>query len=225
MYFTLGSAFNIILIDELSIKNMISKSIKDSKKDLIMNVSKELFLSNGINNVFIKDISLRCNLGEATIYRYYNKKENIIILSAISLQKEILENYFRINDSLNGITSLKHYFNAYLNIFKEHKNYYNFLRELDVYILNNNVNNLITYEKGIDSFKEIFMNIFNKGIKDNTIKEIEDIDTYFYSSSHALIGLCEKLSIDKAIIKQDENQDKVKEIELLINSYINLVSK
>lgn len=54
---------------------MISKSIKDSKKDLIINVSKELFLLNGINNVFIKDISLRCNLGEATIYRYYKKKK------------------------------------------------------------------------------------------------------------------------------------------------------
>lgn len=204
---------------------MISNSLKDSKKELIINVSKDLFLLNGINNVFIKDISFKCKLGEATIYRYFKKKENIVILSAIFLQEEILDNYFKINESYDGITSLKSFFNAYLKIFIEHKNYYNFLRELDVFILDNNVKDLIMYEKGIDSFKEIFMNIFKKGVNDNTIKEIEDIETYFYSSSHSLIGLCEKLSIDKAIIKQDENQNKVKEIELLINSYINLISK
>ncbi len=195
----------------------------DVRKDYIINESKDLFLTKGIESVLIKDIAYKTNVGEATIYRYFKKKDNLVIQAAISIQNEILPRYFVFDNSEKGIELIKDFYEIFLKIFNEHPNYYTFLKELDVYILRNDIKELEEYESGIQKFGSIYKEMVNKGLEDNSLKKDLDYETFFYSSTHALLGICEKLALTKAIIKQDENQKKNEEIELLINSFINFI--
>ena len=199
------------------------KVLMDVRREYIIKESRDLFLKKGINEVLIKDIAYKTNVGEATIYRYFKKKDNLVIEAAINIQNEILPKYFNFDEFKSGIDSIKEYYDVFLKIFNEHQNYYTFLKELDVYILNHEVKELKDYENGINSFGSIYKKLIDKGLEDKTIKENIDYETFFYSSTHALLGICEKLALKKAIIKQDENQKKEKEIELLINSFINFI--
>ncbi len=195
----------------------------DVKKEYIINESKNLFLTKGIEAVLIKDIAFKTNVGEATIYRYFKKKDNLVIQAAISIQNEILPKYFAFDNKKTGIELIKDYYEVFLKIFNEHQNYYTFLKELDVYILRNDIKELEEYESRIKDFGIIYHDMIIKGLNDNTLKKDLDYETFFYSSTHALLGICEKLALQKAIIKQDEKQKKNEEIELLINSFINFI--
>ncbi len=198
-------------------------TLMNVKQDYIVKVSKELFLTEGIEKVLIKDIAEKADIGEATIYRYFKKKSNLVIQVALLIQKEISSLYFSFDEGANGIDSIKGYYGAFLSVFLTHQSYFTFLQELDIYILKNDIKELGEYEQGIASFGLIYQKMVEKGLNDGSIKQDIDYETFFYSSTHALLGLCEKLALSKAIIKQDESQKKKEEIEMLIGSFINFI--
>ena len=66
---------------------------------------------------------------------------------------------------------------------------------------------------------EVFINAYNKGLIDKTVKEINDINSFYLTTTHALMGLCKKLANSNILI-QDEKMDKVKEIEMLIDIFM-----
>ncbi len=192
------------------------------KRDYILKESEELFLSKGIETVLIKDVALKAGIGEATIYRYFKKKSNLVIEVALDMQKKILSQYFKFDDT-TGFELIKGYYMSFLSIFVSHQPYFNFLKELDIYILKNEIDDLKEYEEGITNFGLIYRTMVEKGLKDGTIKQDLDYETFYYSSTHALLGLCEKLSLNKAIIKQDKGQKKNEEIKMLISSFLNFI--
>ena len=61
------------------------------------------------------------------------------------------------------------------------------------------------------------MKAYNEGLNDKTIKEIEDVDVFYYSTSKALLELCKKESMEIDLIKQDKLVDKKKIILKLID--------
>ena len=60
------------------------------------------------------------------------------------------------------------------------------------------------YSKGLDLFSEEFNKTYEEGLKDGTIKRIENIRTFYYSTTHAMLELCKKLSSNAKIVKQDD---------------------
>jgi hypothetical protein len=106
-----------------------------------------------------------------------------------------------------------------LNIYKDNPAYYKFINEFDAFLVNNDNKNTAAYEAGIIAFKNKFDEIYKLGLKDGSVKEIKDIDIFYYASTHALLGLCKKLA-DKDIISQDAKLDKAREIEVLIETIL-----
>ena len=198
-------------------------TLKDMKYKLIVDGVTDLFLNRGINVVTIKDVASSLGLGEATIYRYFTKKENLVTEIAIKLEEEIFNSYFKIDDSLNGYETISKFYLCFLEVFINRKEFYRFISEFDNFVLNKDCN-LSEYEKKLALFYEVFVNGFNKGIKDESIKEIDDIDAFYLTTTHALMGLCKKLASDDILI-QDERINKVKEIKLLIDIIMNSIKK
>lgn len=200
----------------------MAKSLIEKKNEII-EIAKQLFLKEGIEKVLISDVAKKSNVGEATIYRYFQKKENLIVLAAVSLENELIDKYFKIKKESNGLESIKSFYNIFLEVFKNHIEYYKFLLEFDLYLLNNDNLELDNYENGIEKFKEYYLKFIKLGIEDKSIKKDLDYELFFNSSCHSLLALSKHLSIDKALIKQDLNLNKIKEIECLISSFINYI--
>ena len=198
-------------------------SFKDLKRDYIIDSAKKLFLSKSISEITIKDISSVSGIGEATMYRYFSNKENLVIAVSLSIQKDILKNPFSTQEE-NGIQQISDFFNLFRNIFIEHKNYFKFISEFDTVYLNNIKNKENKeYSLGLDVFFDLFVRAYQLGLKDKTIKEVKDIKLFYYTSTHSLLELCKKLASTDSNLKQDKEVNKLSEIEYLISLFISVL--
>ena len=60
------------------------------------------------------------------------------------------------------------------------------------------------------------MSAYEQGLKDGSVKEQKDINLFYFSTTHALLELCKKLSL-KAVLNQDLIIAKEEEIKYLIS--------
>ena len=193
---------------------------KDLKREYIIDSAKKLFLNKSISEITIKDISAVSDLGEATIYRYFSNKENLVVAVSLSIQQDILSVPFTQNEKC-GLEQIKNFFELFRNIFIEHKNYFKFIAEFDTLYLNNIKNQ--DYSLGLDAFYEVFMHAYELGLKDKSIKEVKDIKLYYYTCTHSLLELCKKLASNDSELKQDKEVNKLDEIEYLISLFISIL--
>ena len=189
---------------------------KDLKTKYIVDVANKLFLERGISDVTIKDIANEAEIGEATIYRHFLKKQNIVLASALSLKERVFEGYFDLSKGKTGFEKVEIFYNSYLNIFKHSPEYFYFINEFDAYMCMEENVSLEEYEKEVDSFKSEYFDAFNEGLKDHSIRKIDSIETFYFATTHSLLELCKKLAVTRALLKQDQNNSKEKEIECLI---------
>ena len=195
-------------------------SFKDLKRDYIVDCAKKLFLSRSISEITIKDISATSGIGEATIYRYFQTKENLASSVSVSLQKDILK-LPHSDFSKSGLEQIEDFYSLFEKIFKEHPNYYRFIFEFDTLYLKNIKDT--DYSLSLDVFHDLFIKSYEVGLKDGSIKNQKNIDLFYYSSTHALLELCKKLASVESPLKQDQKISKSSEINYLISLFISVL--
>lgn len=199
--------------------------LKELKSNFLVDVATELFLSKSISEVTIKDIATEAEVGEATIYRHFGKKQSIVVASVMKLHTIVNSEYFDLSKGRNGFEKLSIFYNSYLKIFIDRPNFYKFLNDFDAYMVDEGSELLDQYERKIDQFKEQFLLAYEQGMKDETIMAPPDIELFYFSTTHALLELCKKLSNDSSILNQDKTLKKSQEIECLINLILNSLKR
>ena len=199
-------------------------SLKDAKINFLVDMATDLFMSRSIQEVTIRDIAITAQVGEATIYRYFGKKQELVVQAAMKLQGIVSSGYFKLDDKLNGYQKLEAFYLSYLDIFDNHRDFYKFLSEFDAYMSVENKDVLNPYEDAIDQYKNAFMKAYQEGLKDGSIKEQEDIELFYFSTTHSILELCKKLAL-KAVLNQDLAIEKIGEIKCLINIVLSALKK
>ena len=187
--------------------------IKEKTLEIIVNDALELFLKNSIASVRIKDVANASGIGEATVYRYFSTKLNILEKCAVNLQNRVYEEYFRLVGK-TGHEKVSAFYSGYHKIFIDHPEFYRFIRELDAFVIDSG-GSLEEYSKGVDLFKNEFLTAYGEGLNDGSIRKTTDIETFYYSTTHALLELCKKLALNGKVVKQDEKIKKDNEIQTL----------
>lgn len=199
--------------------------VKENTKNFIVEQAIELFLEKSIAGVTISDIARHVGVGEATLYRYFQKKQNIVMQASAKLADKVLNDYSALDgDVHSGYEQLSLFYNTYLNIFKNKPQYFRFIDELDAYLLTEKDIQKSEYESEIEIFKSIFDKSYEKGVEDGSVKKLEDKDAFYYSTAHSLLNLCKFLA-SAAVLKQDENINKEQEIQTLIDVILYFVKK
>ena len=191
--------------------------MKDFKLDFILKTATDLFVTRGIGEVTIKDIADKAEIGEATVYRYFGTKANIVLACALALGKQTYEEFFDLSKGKTGYDKLEIFYNTYLNVFKKSPSHFYFIKEFDAYMCSRGEASLNEYEKNLNLFKQDFMEAYKLGLSDGSVKEIKQIEVFYFSTTHALLELCKKLSMKKGVLEQDKSLKKVSEIKCLIN--------
>lgn len=191
-------------------------SLKEAKYNFIVEVATNLFMQKSIGEVTIKDIADKADVGEATIYRYFSKKESIVLACVMMLQNNVSSRYFNLLLGKTGYEKIEIFYNSYLDIFKDSPEYFYFIKEFDAYMYTQHPSSLKTYEKEIDKYHQDFIEAYELGIQDGSIEPVKNVDVFYFSTTHSLMELCKKLSINKALLTQDKTIKKVAEIQCLI---------
>ena len=189
---------------------------KDLKANYIIDTATKLFLERSISEVTIKDIADEAGVGEATIYRYFQKKQNIVLASVLKLKQKVNEGYFDLSKGKTGFEKIEIFYKSYLNIFVDSPEYFRFINDFDAYVTAERDVSLGEYEKEVDSYKDEYLKAYELGLKDGSIKKNDDIETFYFSTTHALLELCKKLAVTQALLEQDKNSKKAAEIACLI---------
>ena len=199
-------------------------TIKDAKKNFIIDVACKLFLENSINDITIRDIAKTAGVGEATVYRYFEHKRKIVIAVAEKLQLQVYTEFFYEKTELNGYKQLETFYGNYADIFVSNLNFYQFVKEFDAYMLSDGQGSSDNYSSGMDLYKRVFFNAYECGIKDGSVKVIDNPELFYFSTTHAMLELCKKLATNKNVVKQDLTIDKVAEIYELIKVILSYIA-
>ena len=198
--------------------------IKDIRRNYILEHAIKLFCERSISEVKIKDVALYCNIGEATFYRYFPKRSMLVIACALKLSEKMCE-YFGSDEVGNGFDRLSHFYYRFYEIFGDHPEYYCFLNEFDAYCISEEIKDLDQYSDNLDYFKERFVAAYHDGVADGSVRELWNLDLFYYTTTHAMLSLCKKLAAESHIVRQDDLTDKRQEVRTLIEIILNSLKK
>ncbi len=199
-------------------------SLIKNKKNLILDKTIELFLADSISGVTMADIARNAGVAEATLYRHFQKKQNIVMQASSRLAEKVLKEYSLNAGEKSGYEQISMFYSTYLDLFKAHPDYFKFIGELDAYLMSENDVQKSEYESEVNVFKIIFDNAYFKGQEDGTVKALENKDAFYFSTAHSLLNLCKFLA-SAAVLKQDESINKEQEIQTLIDVFLQFVKK
>ena len=188
--------------------------MRELQDEFIAKEALKLFLKSSIAGVTMAMIAKEVGVGEATLYRHFTTKQNIVLRSVLILANNVLEEFKEISEE-TGYKELEAFFNIFYDTFKNNKEFFSFINEFDAFILQEGFE-AKGYDENILSFKDSFIKSYNKGLNDNTVNKIDDIDTFYFATTQSLLNLCKKLA-QKAIVKSDESISKENEIRALID--------
>jgi len=198
-------------------------TIKDAKRRFVVEGAAKLFLERSIAEVTIKDIAKATGLGEATIYRYFSGKTELILACALHLEAEAEQVFIANQRMTDGFRRILRFYEAYLQIFTDQPALYRFLQDFDAYCITGNVNT-DEYADSLDRFKAAFVEAYKDALSDGAVRAVDDIDAFYYSTTHALLGLCKKLASGD-LVRQDIQTNKTAEVRTLIDIILGYLSR
>lgn len=201
--------------------------LKQAKYDLVISKVKPLMFEHGINNLKISDIAKSIEIGEATIYRYFGTKTNLVIEVGISLWEDIFREINELPNQDNGYNNVKGFFNFFLDGYKNSKEVFVFLEEFDSLMIKENVNKetLSKYDQELYKVKKIYDRGFLLGLKDLTIKDYVNKDEFYYTTTHMILGICKRLAVNGAILSSDDLVNDITQIELALDICLQYIKK
>jgi AcrR family transcriptional regulator len=136
----------------------------------------QLILENGLQNMSIKELSKKCEIDRATIYRYYNSKESLIQDISFSFLKDKQEKVQNMRiEGENGYEKLAYFLNKFfLENFLTQRDYA-FINELDLFQYQNQSSPEVVsqYQTVVPdiSIRNSVVELIQEGINDGSIKE------------------------------------------------------
>jgi len=202
-------------------------TLKQAKYEAIINETKKYILDKSLEQVTILDISKSLKIGEATIYRYFGTKKQLIIEVGVSLWKDLYQLVIKRSTKNTGYENINHFFSFFLEVYETQKQVYMFADQFDTFMINVGATKeeLKTYEEVILQFKSIYDAHFQKGILDKTIKKEINPDLFYFTTTHMLIGLCKKLVVSPSLLQSDEKISDKNQIQFCIDMSLSYIKK
>jgi len=205
----------------------MANNLKEIHKQIIISKAIKLFIREGINNVTMTDIARDIGIGEATLYRYFGRKQNIVMLGAVSLWESLCDEYLVNHDGMTGLAKMESFYYAFLKAYKEKREYYSFIYEFDTLLVHEKIDKdlLLEYEKLLARLADIWIGYYNLGIRDCSLRGDLNPKIFYVTSTHSLLNLCKKLAMESTELKSDTTVKDEEEIELLIKMIIDYIKR
>lgn len=190
-------------------------SIKDVKKQCLIDEATQLFLERPIGSVTIRDIARRAGVGEATVYRTFAGRSALVLACALKLQRQASDRFLTAGQTGSGWERIAAFYAVFVDTLAESPALYRFLSEFDAFCLAERPEGLGEYAENIDRIREVFLAAYEAGVREGSVRVLPDPDAFYYTTTHAVLSLCKKLAAEGAILPQDDRTDPVAEARLL----------
>ena len=206
------------------------KAWKMAKHQHILEVAFQLFSDRGIELVTMPEVAEAAGVGRATLYRYFTTKLDLVI--AVGTWK--WEEYIQARnaslpkeekDRMTAAEYLRFYLDGFLDLYRNHR---------DILRFNYNFNSYLRYEAGtseqkapymsmVDNLGEMFHELYERGMRDGTLRTDITEEAMFSSSFHIMLGTVTRYAVGLVYIPEKVTEPEEELImleELLLSRYI-----
>lgn len=190
----------------------------------ILESAFSLFSDNGIDTIAMTDIAKKAEIGVASLYRYYETKDEIAIQTAIwawNKQKNMLLPEVKSSEfeAFSGIEQFGFIIDLFIQLFEQRQDFFRFIYFFDSYVVRTKImpERLTEYEQIIMSVQAVVKKSLEKGIQDKSInnKYKENLDGLYFSLMHSIFSITQKLSLSGNMLNMDTVITGKKELEIL----------
>lgn len=199
----------------MDLKEQYLNEINQSKQERInriIKIAKKEFAANGIANTKLSTIAREAEVGEASLYRYFTDKIQLIKLVAtdywieqINVFNEYMED--NIDARMSGLMKMKAYLEMFLELYYYQKDFLKFMEDFDNLDIQQNINNEENeFIRFTNDFKKVYLEFFNEGIQDGSIDSSKDAATYYSFVSQVMVSTTQKTALRLGYYRiQDDN--------------------
>ena len=198
--------------------------IKNARIERILLSAFSLFSHSGIDAIAMTDIAKNAEIGVASLYRYFETKDEIAIRTAMwawESQKKVMLPLIKDSgyEQKNGLNQLEEIFMLFCKLYQNEPDFFRYIYFFDAYVVCQKIEpeRLIPYQQVIQSVQEIIEKAIHKGIEDGSISDRfrEQENQLYYSLMHTLFSTSQKLSLSSKMLKMDEENNAVQQLQLL----------
>lgn len=190
-----------------------------NRKETILGAAKSLFAQKGIENTTMQDIANEANLGIATVFRMFSKKEKIVVAIATQGLEEILEVFQKVEalevTCIEKIeVLLDHFIESILN---EGGERIKILEDFDMYStrLEGPLEDIEQFQKVYKEVSKTYASIMEDGKKDGSIRSDIDYEASLITLINTFATFARKLAIQKSIFFIQLDLEPEKQLKLL----------
>lgn len=188
---------------------LTQEEMQERRKTIVM-TAFQLFCERGIEDVSLVEIAKAANVGETTIYRYFENKTTLVLEAFIKLWDMIMrqveqaaehyDNYY----ALTGYDQIAVWLDAFQQLYQNKADFILFSYEAKLYLLRHKIKlNSIQQDALMHSIKPPCLAALEKGKADGSIPILEDSENIFYAMWGAIRGYIVKIVIYDSLYGED----------------------
>lgn len=188
----------------------------------------QLLLEKDVGELKMNDIAEKCELGVASLYRYFGTKASLVIKAGCLLWgsvRRLFDGVFECEwyKEKCGLEQLRELMKVFKVLYISHKDFLRFLDSFDRYIVSEKVaaEDMEEYQDSVMDFYTLFEDAYLTGIRDGSLRSGIDFKTMYLSVTHALMLMSEKSA--RGDIFAGENESVESELEFMIEMAISYI--
>lgn len=194
---------------------------RQNRTAVILETAERVFTFKGIDKTTMQDIAMEANIGIATLFRYFPKKEKLIVAVATKLLEPTLQRFAEIaNLSISSLDKLSELFDYFI---EDHQNPgTKLMSDFESYASH-------TSEplEDMDKFKELnqkiadeFSKIIQAGIQDGSIRSDLSTQETLLTVINAFGLFSKKLSLKASFLVLESDLESTRQLVILKNIMI-----
>lgn len=194
-----------------------------AKRELMLETGFRIFSENVIEAVSMNNVARACNIGIATLYRYFAAKLDFVIAIAtrqwedyyVEVEKEYLE---RNGENMTASEEFEFYLDAYITLYRKHKDILRFNRNFDTYVRHEGATSeqMKPYNEAVNVFARKFHTVYVKAENDGTLRTDIPEERLFVSAMYTMLSVSTKYA-EGLIYPDSSEHDMTEELMLLRN--------
>lgn len=198
------------------------KNLKEIRKERILKAAFELFSLKGIDTIAMTDIAERAEIGVASLYRYFETKEEIAIRTTIWVwsngKKQLMPRFTTPEfQQLTGLEQVRKFCESFIDIYELQTSFLRYIFFFDSFAFRTQIkkSRLKDYEEIILSVEKVVEDAIKKGLKDGSInsKYKDKSEILYFSLMHTLFSTAQKLALGADLLEIDTFEGGKKQLQ------------
>lgn len=192
------------------------KAWKQEKYDHILDVGFKLFAERGIGQVILPEVAKAADVGNATLFRYFPTKTDLVVAIATRKWQEFIEWHNSLltleeTQNLTGAEYLKFFLDSFLELYRNHKDILRFNYDFNSFVRSAEWTDeqKQPYLQMVDALSRQFHDLYERGTKDGTLNAEIPEQTMFSSVFHIMLAAITRYAVGLAVVNESNTESEL----------------